>query len=165
MSMVTYPQNPFPPSSENSGGKDYSLPVASAEILGGVKVGNTLEINENGVLNSKPNNIYSTTPQKIGKWNDKDFYRVLVSCGSGPNNTTKKTTFDKTNKTIVSISGIAIGTSTTYKETLPVPYVAVGRIQDQLQVYYDGVDSFCLVASGDFTGYDITLVIDYFVNE
>lgn len=122
-----------------------------------------------GLINSKGNggggNVYSTTPQKIGTWNNKDLYRVLVPCGSGPNTSTKKIAFDKTNKTIVSINGVAIGTSATYKETLPVPYVAAGRIQDQLQVYYDGVDSFCLVASSNFSSYDITLVVDYFISE
>lgn len=147
------------------GGGGYVLPVASADTLGGVKVGDHMEIDENGTLNPKLKNVYSSTPQKIGTWNDKDLYRVLVSCGSGPNSTIKKTTFDKTNKTIVSIKGIAIGTSATYKETLPVPYVAAGRIQDQLQVYYDGVDSFCLVSSGDFSGYDITLIVDYFTSK
>ena len=52
LSLVTYPQNPFPPSSENAGGSSYSLPVASAETLGGVKVGSNLSINESGVLSA-----------------------------------------------------------------------------------------------------------------
>lgn len=54
LSLVTYPQNPFPPSSENAGGggTPYVLPVASAETLGGVKVGSNLSINESGVLSA-----------------------------------------------------------------------------------------------------------------
>ncbi len=53
----TLPANPYPPSSEQmgSGGGSYVLPVASAETLGGVKVGTGLSINESGVLsNSNP---------------------------------------------------------------------------------------------------------------
>lgn len=56
MSYNTFPSNPFPPNSENvgSGGEDpYVLPIASSEILGGVKVGNGLTINsETGVLST-----------------------------------------------------------------------------------------------------------------
>lgn len=55
MSYNTFPPNPFPPNSENvgSGGVDpYVLPVASAEMLGGVKVGENLTIDENGVLSA-----------------------------------------------------------------------------------------------------------------
>ena len=52
MSYNTYPQNPFPPNSENvgGGGSPYVLPIASADTLGGVKVGDNLSIDENGVL-------------------------------------------------------------------------------------------------------------------
>lgn len=52
MSYNTYPQNPFPPNSENAGGggSPYVLPIASANTLGGVKVGDNLSIDENGVL-------------------------------------------------------------------------------------------------------------------
>lgn len=56
MSYNTFPPNPFPPNSENvgNGGVDpYVLPIATSEILGGVKVGNGLSINENGVLSAK----------------------------------------------------------------------------------------------------------------
>lgn len=54
MSYNTYPQNPFPPNSENAGGggSPYVLPIASAETLGGVKVGNNLTIGESGALNA-----------------------------------------------------------------------------------------------------------------
>ena len=54
----TYPPNPFPPSTDTqgAGGGEYELPIASAEDLGGVKVGSGLAINsETGVLsNSNP---------------------------------------------------------------------------------------------------------------
>lgn len=47
----TIPNNPFPPSSANAGGGSYALPVASADTLGGVKVGSNLSIDD-GVLSA-----------------------------------------------------------------------------------------------------------------
>ena len=79
MSFNTFPQNPFPPNSENAGGGGlpYVLPIASAETLGGVKVGNNLTIDANGVLSAPPPvPSYSATEQATGqKWIDgKDIY-------------------------------------------------------------------------------------------
>ena len=74
----TIPNNPFPPSSANvgGGGGSYVLPVASADALGGVKVGARLSIDD-GVL-SAVNQVadYSTDEQATGeKWIDgKDIY-------------------------------------------------------------------------------------------
>lgn len=55
MSFNTLPANPFPPSSEQmgagGGGGSYVLPTASADTLGGVKVGSNLSIAE-GVLSA-----------------------------------------------------------------------------------------------------------------
>lgn len=53
MGFNTYPGNPFPPDSERSGGagEGYTLPTASAETLGGVKVGDNLTIAD-GVLSA-----------------------------------------------------------------------------------------------------------------
>ena len=53
MGYNTLPFNPFPPSTEQkgNGGTPYTLPIASAETLGGVKVGSGLSINsETGAL-------------------------------------------------------------------------------------------------------------------
>ena len=54
----TIPPNPYPPSSDQQGngsGSQYELPIASAETLGGVKVGTGLSIDaETGAL-SNPN--------------------------------------------------------------------------------------------------------------
>lgn len=72
---------------EGGGGGGYVLPTASDETLGGIKVGNGLEIDpETGVLsNTNPTPYtpvsYSTTEQKTGKkWIDgKDIYiKVFV---------------------------------------------------------------------------------------
>lgn len=54
MGFNTYPNNPWPLPSEHvgSGGSAYVLPAASAETLGGVKVGDNLTITEEGVLSA-----------------------------------------------------------------------------------------------------------------
>lgn len=86
----TLPANPFPPSSEQmgagGGGGSYVLPVASADTLGGVKVGDGLSINANGVLsNDNPTPYtppaYSATEYKTGeKWIDgKDIYKKVIA--------------------------------------------------------------------------------------
>lgn len=53
MGFNTYPGNPFPLDSERSGGtgESYTLPTASANTLGGVKVGDNLTIAD-GVLSA-----------------------------------------------------------------------------------------------------------------
>ena len=81
----TIPPNPFPPSSEsagNGGGDPYVLPVASANTLGGVKVGNGLTIDANGALSADSQTLdYSTTEQATGqKWIDgKDIYFKVIN--------------------------------------------------------------------------------------
>lgn len=79
MSFNTFPQNPFPPNSENigGGGSPYVLPIASANELGGVKVGENLTIDSNGVLTTIEK--YSITPVTVGKWIDnKDLKKVVL---------------------------------------------------------------------------------------
>lgn len=90
----TLPANPFPPSSEQmgagGGGGSYVLPVASADTLGGVKVGEGLEINaETGVLNNTNPTpptpytppSYSTSEYDTGKkWIDgKPIYEKVIA--------------------------------------------------------------------------------------
>lgn len=53
MSLNTLPFNPFPPSSDqkgSGGGGSYVLPAATAETLGGIKVGDNLTVEEDGTL-------------------------------------------------------------------------------------------------------------------
>lgn len=85
MGMVTYPPNPFPPSSENAGGGSFNLPVASADTLGGVKVGDNLTIDENGVLSAPPSgDNYLTTEHVVGKWIDNsDVFERTISVTLG----------------------------------------------------------------------------------
>lgn len=77
--LNTVPPNPFPPSSDNAGGggTPYVLPVAGAETLGGVMVGEGLSISESGALSVDSQSLdYSTTEQATGqKWIDgKEIY-------------------------------------------------------------------------------------------
>lgn len=51
-----------PIESSGSGGSSYTLPTASASVLGGVKVGNNLSIDSNGVLSADDQ---STTPYTL----------------------------------------------------------------------------------------------------
>lgn len=75
--LNTYPSNPWPLSTEQKGGGggSYELPIASAETLGGVMVGEGLEINaETGVLSASGGTSgsvnYSTTEHAVGTWLD-----------------------------------------------------------------------------------------------
>lgn len=81
----TLPANPYPPSSEQmgAGGSSYVLPVASADTLGGVKVGSNLSIAD-GVLSAPvpyTPPAYSTDEIDTGrKWIDGStvYERVFV---------------------------------------------------------------------------------------
>lgn len=42
-----------------------------------------------GNINNATENIYSASEVKIGKWMDKDLFRIMVDCGTMPNTTTK----------------------------------------------------------------------------
>lgn len=122
MSYNTYPQNPFPPNSENAGGgTSYTLPIASANTLGGVKVGDNLTINANGVLSAPTpyEEVFSTTPVKIGKWLNKDLYRVVVDTGTLTNNTDKAIPSGLTNENVVRMCGFAKDNNGV---TLAIPY-------------------------------------------
>ena len=56
------------------GGGSYTLPIASESVLGGVKIGNGLSIENDGKLNvnaSVPSEVqYSTVEKRIGMWVD-----------------------------------------------------------------------------------------------
>ena len=70
----------------NSGGS-YTLPIASAETLGGIKVGENLTITEDGTLNAEASGtsvlspgavLYDTEEKVIGKWiNGKPLYQKV----------------------------------------------------------------------------------------
>ena len=66
------------------GGGSYNLPIASDSVLGGVKIGNGLSIENDGTLNVKatvPSEVqYSTLEKRIGTWVDGTplFEKTLV---------------------------------------------------------------------------------------
>lgn len=112
----TIPSNPFPPSSANAGGGggSYVLPVASAETLGGVKVGNNLTIAD-GVLSAPAPctpPAYSTNEFDTGKkWIDnKTIYGKVFDFSSTivvSNNTWTNTEEDTHGATFINAFGIA----------------------------------------------------------
>ncbi len=69
MSYNTFPKNPFPPNSEEydgNGGGQYVLPTASADTLGGVKVGSNLSIAD-GVLSAPaPYSLPTASDETLG---------------------------------------------------------------------------------------------------
>lgn len=176
-------------------GSSYVLPVADPETLGGIKQGDGLYIDgegvadvylkqngglmfdDSGAIYAQPQhndnyNINTDNQILIGSFisgqDGYNLYRSCVDCGAGPNNTTKKVTFELTkngmDRHIIDIRGVAIGQNSSFKEILPVPYAALNTA-DQLQLYHDGVDSICLRASGTFDGYNVLVYVLYYVTE
>ena len=91
-------------------GSSYVLPVASAETLGGVKVGDNLTVEEDGTLNaadpySPPE--YSTTVFDTGKkWIDgKNLFCKVVDLGNLPNATSKSVSAGLSDYDVVMIDG------------------------------------------------------------
>lgn len=149
----TYPNNPFPPSSENAGGagEHYELPIASAETLGGVKVGNNLTIGENGALSAnKQVADYSTEEHATGqKWIDgKDIYFKTIDFGALPNSTTKSVSSGLTNEFIVKMDAFAYKSDAFY----PLPFVSVTTLNDCIRTGYNKTNhTVDIVTSGDKT--------------
>lgn len=92
--LNTYPCNPFPPSSEQmgaGGGSAYELPIASADELGGVKVGSGLSIDESGTLSNDNATPYALPTAgadtlggvKVGSGLSIDENGVLSTSGGG----------------------------------------------------------------------------------
>lgn len=71
MSFNTLPANPFPPSSEQmgagGGGGSYVLPTASANTLGGVKIGDNITISESGAISAPaPYSLPTASAETLG---------------------------------------------------------------------------------------------------
>lgn len=70
------------------GSGSYELPIASAETLGGIKIGENLSITEDGTLNAEASGtsvlspgavLYDTEEKVIGKWiNGKPLYQKVI---------------------------------------------------------------------------------------
>lgn len=154
----TTPNNPFPPSSENAGGGTYALPVASADTLGGVKVGSRLSMDD-GVL-SADNQVYdfSTTEQKTGrKWLGKDTYVKVVEFGALPNNTSKRVESGLLNESVVRIWGTAKYNG----DVAPLPSASTNN-QYTITLKYDETTHEIIVYTlTDMSIYNADVVIEY----
>lgn len=90
MGFNTLPGNPFPPSSEQENGTPYTLPIAGADTLGGVMVGEGLEINtETGVLSNQ-----NPTPYTLPIAGAETLGGVMVGNGLSVNAETGELTND-----------------------------------------------------------------------
>ena len=87
----------------------YTLPTASASTLGGVKIGQNLEIDD-GVLNGvipvigtfSKECMYSTTEKVVGCWTDgRPIYQKTIDCGNLPNATSKNVAHSISNLNVV----------------------------------------------------------------
>lgn len=165
----TIPPNPFPPSSENAGtggGGSYVLPVASANTLGGVKVGARLSIDD-GVLSAVGQVAdYSTAEHATGeKWIDgKTIYRKVVDCGALPNNNVKTVDSGLTNVNVYKIEGAAIRDSD--KTVFPIPYVVSDNVQYQVSVSFNNASGIITLSTGsDRSAFTNTYIILYYTKE
>lgn len=160
----TIPPNPFPPSSESAGeggGGSYVLPVATSEKLGGVKVGNGLSINANGVLsNDNPTPYtpiaYSTTEQDTGKkWVDGSaIYCKTYSVGALPNSSNVQFTNDIVNfKNVINVEAFGVSND------------GYSFAKDGIVMQYCNASTFAFRTSFDATGYDGFITVYYIKNE
>ena len=166
MSLNTYPYNPFPPSSEQmgaGGGGSYVLPVASADTLGGVKVGNNLSIAD-GVLSAPAPYTppaYSTTPVKVGTWIDgRDVYRVVYDNIALSNNVELVVDANfGTNKDVIGFNCITRIVSGTGKIQRPIQSLVTAGTDYSFP--YVNNDTLNIIVHGDWTGEVAMLVVDY----
>lgn len=162
MGFNTYPANPWPSSTEQAGsGGSVALPIASADKLGGVKVGNGLSIDSAGVLSADSQAVdYSTTEQATGqKWIDgKDIFVKVYHTDNLDNNTdvTLEADFGATKKAIRfdgNISAVVEGSqyrfsATHYASATDCAYVCVEG-NDLIVHVRDNYSAY----SGDFVVY------------
>ena len=102
-----------------AGGGGYVLPVATASTLGGVKVGDNLSIDGDGVLSAPVS--YSTTEKQIGTWIDgKPLYQITLE-DTMPTINTEGTATTKdvdisalSAKSIINITGILWSSASSY---------------------------------------------------
>lgn len=137
---------------EKGGG--YVLPTASDETLGGIKVGDGLSIDENGVLSANVTPYtppaYSTSEVNTGaKWIDgKDIYRKVIDFGELPKSTSKSVGSGLENVTVIDISGIAIKA----EASIPLPYATTEN--KNVQLYYNASTNQVIVTTvQDLSGY------------
>jgi hypothetical protein len=97
-----------------------NIPIASADTLGGVMIGDGISVDADGAISGI---AYSTTEHKTGrKWIDnKDIYEKTIYFAALPNESTVEEPHGISYDKIINISGSAF--NDTY--SMPVPYVDV----------------------------------------
>ena len=78
----------YPGNASSGGESSYTLPIASTETLGGIKIGENLSITEDGTLNAEASGtsvlspgaiLYDTKEKVVGKWIDgKPIYEKVI---------------------------------------------------------------------------------------
>ena len=139
-------------------GGGYELPIAGANTLGGVKVGDGLSINASGVLsaNTYTPPAYSTDEVDTGeKWIDgKAIYSKTVNVTSLLGNSSDNS-MDFTLETLISIKGFCAKEGT----TIPLPYTA-SDVSNGVDFYVDtSLNKLHLLCRGNFTSYTSAYVI------
>lgn len=98
----------FPSDGGGGGGGSYTLPTATADRLGGVKIGNGINVDSDGTISVDGGGgaidlIISSVPQKIGRFFGEDLYIVGISARISGDGT--KIGEIGSNSTIVAIYG------------------------------------------------------------
>lgn len=146
------------------GGGGYVLPVATDEVLGGVKIGAGLSITEEGVLSANVTPYtppaYSTSEVNTGvKWIDgRDVYRKVIDFGELPKSTNKTVGSGLENVTVIDIRGIAIKG----EASIPLPYVT--STNQNVQMYYAAnTNQVSVTTVQDLSGYAESYIILLYV--
>ena len=106
---------------------NYSLPTASSTILGGVKIGTNVSIDNNGVLSAKDTTYNNATTSAAGLMSNKDKLK-LDSIADNANNYTLPTASSDT------LGGIKVGDSFSIKDSiLSVNTLTVSEINEICQ--------------------------------
>lgn len=149
-------------------GSGYVLPIASAETLGGVKIGDNLTVEEDGTLNAPDPYSpfdYSTTEQATGqKWIDgRDVYCVVYDNIALTNSV--EVVVDANfgnNKNVIAFNCVTRISSGTGKIQRPIQsMVAAGN---DYTYPYVNIDSLNIIVHGNWTGETATLIV-YYVKE
>lgn len=105
------------------GGSSYSLPVATTETLGGVKVdGNTINIDSNGVISAKSGNSAPIIAKKLGE------YIAPTNSSSGGASITITLNDDMPNYQFLAFSLVLCASGLTITYGLPIQFVPVDSI-------------------------------------
>ncbi len=163
--LNTIPPSKFPPSSEDiensGGGGTYVLPVASADTLGGVKVGSNLSI-ENGVLSAPlpyTPPAYSTSEVDTGvKWIDgKNIFRKVFNNISLTNNVNVLVEQGfSSSKTIVNMYSIFTAIDTAGTQVIKSSAFVSGGIFPRILT-----NDLVIVVNGDMHEFVGFLVVEY----